>query len=137
MLVNYRPEYSLDWGRKRYYTQLRLEPLDQADAQGLLTALLGDDASLVPLKSLILAKTEGNPFFMEEVVQTKLSHRKGPYGPSYSDDRASSSGRAYRPAPCRAEGTAADAGYYRQGVLLKPGPACHRAPRRQAARAAG
>lgn len=70
LLVNYRPEYSLDWGRKDYYTQLRLEPLGQADAQGLLSALLGDDASLAPLKSLILAKTEGNPFFMEEVVQT-------------------------------------------------------------------
>ncbi|MFJ4291113.1 adenylate/guanylate cyclase domain-containing protein [Cupriavidus sp. NPDC089707] len=70
LLVNYRPEYRHDWGRHPCYTQLQLEPLGQAEAQGLLTALLGDDPSLVPLKPLILAKTEGNPFFMEEVVQT-------------------------------------------------------------------
>jgi predicted ATPase len=37
--------------------------------QELLTALLGDGAALSPLKQFILAKTEGNPFFMEEIVQ--------------------------------------------------------------------
>jgi predicted ATPase len=31
---------------------------------------LGEGAALQPLKQLILEKTEGNPFFMEEVVQT-------------------------------------------------------------------
>lgn len=70
LLVNYRPEYSHDWGPKDNYTQLSLQPLGPDEAQGLLTALLGDDRSLVPLKRLILDKTEGNPFFMEEVVQT-------------------------------------------------------------------
>ncbi|MDF3886131.1 adenylate/guanylate cyclase domain-containing protein [Cupriavidus basilensis] len=70
LLVNYRPEYRHDWGRKSSYIQLHLEPLGHAEAQGLLTALLGDDPSLAPLKQLILSKTEGNPFFMEEVVQT-------------------------------------------------------------------
>ncbi|CAG2160846.1 adenylate/guanylate cyclase domain-containing protein [Cupriavidus numazuensis] len=67
--VNYRPEYAHEW-HGGAYTQLHLEPLGPAEAQGLLTALLGDDRSLVPLKRLILDKTEGNPFFMEEVVQT-------------------------------------------------------------------
>jgi adenylate cyclase len=70
LLVNYRPEYHLAWRNAGQCTQLRLEPLGPAEAQGLLTALLGDDATLVPLKRLILEKTEGNPFFMEEVVQT-------------------------------------------------------------------
>ncbi|WP_011295923.1 adenylate/guanylate cyclase domain-containing protein [Cupriavidus necator] len=70
LLVNYRPEYRHDWCRIPCYTQLQLEPLGQAEAEGLLSALLGDDASLVPLKQLVLSKTEGNPFFMEEVVQT-------------------------------------------------------------------
>ena len=41
----------------------------QEDAQQLLTALLGEDPALLPLKRLILEKTEGNPFFMEEIVQ--------------------------------------------------------------------
>ncbi|AGW90534.1 MULTISPECIES: adenylate/guanylate cyclase domain-containing protein [Cupriavidus] len=70
LLVNYRPEYVHHWDGGEHYSQLQLQPLGPAEAQGLLTALLGDDHSLVPLKRLILDKTEGNPFFMEEVVQT-------------------------------------------------------------------
>ncbi|MGH7964362.1 MAG: AAA family ATPase, partial [Candidatus Binatia bacterium] len=69
LLVNYRPEYRHEWGSKTYYTQLRLDPLGQAEVQELLTALLGDGAALQPLKQFILAKAEGNPFFMEEIVQ--------------------------------------------------------------------
>jgi predicted ATPase/class 3 adenylate cyclase len=69
LLVNYRPEYRHDWGGKTYYTQLRLDPFGRADAQALLTTLLGDGAPLHPLKEFILEKTEGNPFFMEEIVQ--------------------------------------------------------------------
>ncbi len=69
LLVNYRPEYRHEWDSKTYYTQLRLDPLGQAEAQDFLTALLGNDATGQALKQLILAKTEGNPFFMEEIVQ--------------------------------------------------------------------
>jgi predicted ATPase/class 3 adenylate cyclase len=69
LLVNYRPEYHHEWGNKTYYTQLRLDPLGQEDAQELLTALLGDEAALQSLKRFILEKTEGNPFFIEEIVQ--------------------------------------------------------------------
>jgi predicted ATPase len=70
LLVNYRPEYRHEWGQKTYYTQLRLAPLSMEEAGELLTALLGNEESLTTLKRLILAKTEGTPFFMEEVVQT-------------------------------------------------------------------
>ena len=70
LLVNYRPEYQHGWGSKTYYTQLRLDPLPTASAQELLHALLGDDPSLEPLKQLLIARTEGNPFFLEESVRT-------------------------------------------------------------------
>ena len=70
LVVNYRPEYRHEWGGKTYYTQLRLAPLGKDEAEELLTFLLGNDASLKALKQLILEKTEGTPFFMEEVVQT-------------------------------------------------------------------
>src|SRR5262249_39181507 len=70
LLVNYRPEYRSEWGQKTYYTQLRLAPLGYAEAEELLAWLLGNDASLPGLKRLVLEKTEGTPFFMEEVVQT-------------------------------------------------------------------
>jgi class 3 adenylate cyclase len=70
LLVNYRPEYHHGWGSKTYYTQLRLDPLPPASADAFLQALLGDDPSLAPLKQLLIARTEGNPFFLEESVRT-------------------------------------------------------------------
>ena len=72
LLVNYRPEYSHQWSNKTYYTQLRLDPLGKESAEEMLLALLGDSKDLTPLKRLIVQRTEGNPFFMEESVQVML-----------------------------------------------------------------
>ncbi len=97
LLVNYRPEYSHQWNSKTYYTQLRLDPLGQESAEEMLSALLGTSPapatqspgasrerpardlqvagrvrvqdSIEGLKRLIIERTEGNPFFMEEIVQ--------------------------------------------------------------------
>jgi tetratricopeptide (TPR) repeat protein len=69
LLVNYRPEYQHGWGGKTYYTQLRLDPLPPASADEVLQALLGEDPSLDPLKRLLIERTEGNPFFLEESVR--------------------------------------------------------------------
>jgi tetratricopeptide (TPR) repeat protein len=70
LLVTYRPEYQHGWGSKTYYTQLRLDPLPPASADALLQALLGNDPSLAPLTRLLIERTEGNPFFLEESVRT-------------------------------------------------------------------
>jgi class 3 adenylate cyclase/DNA-binding winged helix-turn-helix (wHTH) protein/tetratricopeptide (TPR) repeat protein len=70
LLVNYRPDYRHGWGSKTYYTQLRLDPLPPASADALLQALLGNDPSLTPLTQLLIQRTEGNPFFLEESVRT-------------------------------------------------------------------
>ena len=72
LLVNYRPEYSHHWNSKTYYTQLRLDPLGVESAQEMLASMLGDGQDLVALKSLIIERTEGNPFFMEETVEVLL-----------------------------------------------------------------
>ena len=70
LLVNYRPEYGHAWSRKSYYTQLRLDPLPPESAEELLQALLGGDPELQPLTRLLIERTEGNPFFLEESVRT-------------------------------------------------------------------
>jgi class 3 adenylate cyclase/tetratricopeptide (TPR) repeat protein len=75
LLVNYRPEYQHGWGSKTYYTQLRLDPLAPASAGEFLQALLGNDPSLEPLKQLLIGRTEGNPFFLEESVRTLVETR--------------------------------------------------------------
>ncbi len=89
LLVNYRPEYHHQWGNKTYYTQLRLDPLGRESADEMLDALLGPvsappaqpsglplpdqgegrSVGIAPLKRLIIERTEGNPFFIEEIVQ--------------------------------------------------------------------
>jgi tetratricopeptide (TPR) repeat protein len=70
LLVNYRPEYQHGWGSKTYYTQLRLDPLAPTSAAEVLQTLLGDHPSLAPLTPLLIARTGGNPFFLEESVHT-------------------------------------------------------------------
>ena len=70
LLVNYRPEYSHGWAGKSYYGRIRLNTLPAAGAGELLDALLGDDAGLDPLKQLLVGRTGGNPFFLEESVRT-------------------------------------------------------------------
>ena len=75
VLVTYRPEYQHGWGSKTYYTQVRLDPLPPGSADEFLHALLGDDSSLAPLTQLLIARTEGNPFFLEESVRTLVETR--------------------------------------------------------------
>ncbi len=88
LLTNYRPEYRHEWGQKTHYTQLRLAPLGQAEAEEFLDALLGMSSvgadrridpqhasPLQSLKQLILDKTQGTPFFMEEIVQELFEQR--------------------------------------------------------------
>jgi len=70
LLVNYRPEYEHRWAGKTYYTQVRIDPLAPASADEFLQALLGTDADLTALKALLIQRTDGNPFFLEESVRT-------------------------------------------------------------------
>lgn len=84
LLVNYRPEYRHDWGGRTFYTQLRIDPLPPASAEELLRGLLGDGSELDPLKRLLVERTEGNPFFLEESVRALaeagvLSGERGAY----------------------------------------------------------
>jgi class 3 adenylate cyclase/tetratricopeptide (TPR) repeat protein len=76
LLVNYRPEYQHGWGSKTYYTQVRLDPLPPASADEFLQFLLGDGggeqhaAPFQVMKQLLIERTGGNPFFLEESVRT-------------------------------------------------------------------
>jgi class 3 adenylate cyclase len=69
LLVNYRPEYGHRWAGNTYYRQLRIDPLPPESADELLRMLVGDGAELAPLKRLLIDRSEGNPFFLEESVR--------------------------------------------------------------------
>ena len=69
LLVNYRPDYRHGWGSRAHYTQLRIDPLEAAGAEELLSGLLGDAPDLVELKHRLLEASDGNPLFLEESVR--------------------------------------------------------------------
>jgi class 3 adenylate cyclase len=75
LLTNYRPEYQQRWGARTYYTQVSLDALPPESAVELLESLLGQDRALEPLKQLLVASTEGNPFFLEECVRALVETR--------------------------------------------------------------
>src|SRR5215475_9623923 len=86
LLVDYRPGYNQTWADKTYYTQIRVDPLPSTGADELLQHLLGNNEDLAPLKELLIKRTEGNPFFVEESVRSLaetgiLIGEKGGYRP--------------------------------------------------------
>ncbi len=81
-LLNFRPEYQADWMRRPDYQQIALRPLGREAVGELLDALLGTDPSLGPLKSQLGTRAGGNPFFVEELVQSlvEVGHVSGSPG---------------------------------------------------------
>jgi tetratricopeptide (TPR) repeat protein len=69
LLVNFRLEYKDEWRNRPNYLQLHLDPLASGGLAELLQALLGSDESLSTLKSFLVERTSGNPFFIEEIVR--------------------------------------------------------------------
>jgi class 3 adenylate cyclase/tetratricopeptide (TPR) repeat protein len=70
LVLTFRPEYHAGWMQKSYYQQLPLLPLGPEAIQELLDDLLGSDPSLTGLAERVQERTGGNPFFIEEVVQS-------------------------------------------------------------------
>jgi hypothetical protein len=69
LLVNYRPEYIEQFGNKVPFTRLPLDQLGKESADEMLSARIGDAPELGPLKRLVLERTQGNPLFIEELIE--------------------------------------------------------------------
>ena len=68
-VVNFRPEYTPPWHGASAYRELPLEPLTREDTRRLLRDLVGEDPSLDGIDEPIHERTQGNPFFIEEIVR--------------------------------------------------------------------
>ena len=69
VVANFRPEFSAPWMRHSYYRQVSLQSLAPTAVEALLSALLGPDPSLAPLREHVVDRTGGNPFFIEEIMR--------------------------------------------------------------------
>ena len=70
MLLTYRPGYDHPFGQRSYQTTQNLSPLSIEESARMADALLGNQNVPEELRVLISQKTEGNPFFVEEVVKS-------------------------------------------------------------------
>lgn len=73
LLLNFRPEFHAEWTSRSYYQQLPVFPLGDDATRAMILSLLGDDESVVGLGEVIRERTQGNPFFIEEVVRALVA----------------------------------------------------------------
>jgi class 3 adenylate cyclase/predicted ATPase len=68
-LVSIRPEFRHEFGNRSYYKQINLSPLDADEAHEMLQSHLGHGPVPSELEQFVVEKSEGNPLFIEEILQ--------------------------------------------------------------------
>ncbi|MGD8471098.1 MAG: adenylate/guanylate cyclase domain-containing protein, partial [Desulfobacteraceae bacterium] len=70
LIFTYRPEFLHTWGAKSYHNQLTLNRLSNRESLLMVSYLLGVEELDNDLENLVLEKTEGIPFFIEEFIKS-------------------------------------------------------------------
>ena len=70
LIFTYRPEFVHTWGAKSYHNQLTLHRLSNRESLEMVAHILGTKEIERTLENLILEKTEGVPFFIEEFIKS-------------------------------------------------------------------
>jgi len=70
LIFTYRPEFVQTWGGKSYHNQVNLNRLSNRETLAMASYILGTEIIGEDLEELILNKTEGIPFFVEEFMKS-------------------------------------------------------------------
>ena len=70
LIFAYRPEFVHTWGGRSYHSQMTLNRLSNRESLSMVSYLLGTEDIDKTLEELILKKTEGVPFFIEEFAKS-------------------------------------------------------------------
>jgi class 3 adenylate cyclase/tetratricopeptide (TPR) repeat protein len=70
LIFTYRPEFVHTWGAKSYHSQVMLNRLSNRESLMMVSNLLGTEELDKNLEEFILEKTEGVPFFIEELIKS-------------------------------------------------------------------
>jgi len=68
LVVNFRPGFTAPLMQRSHYRQINMPPLPPAQAAILLQDHFGSDPSLALLSRNIIERAQGNPFFLEELI---------------------------------------------------------------------
>jgi tetratricopeptide (TPR) repeat protein len=74
LLLTYRPGYRPPGMEKSYATQVALQALAAADSLSLVRSFLAAQELPEDVARIVLAKAEGNPFFLEELALAVMQH---------------------------------------------------------------
>ncbi|HEV8253340.1 MAG TPA: AAA family ATPase [Vicinamibacteria bacterium] len=74
LLTTARPGYRAPWMDRSYATQITLRPLGASESTALVESVAGEAALPRAVADAILAKAEGNPFFLEELARAVVEH---------------------------------------------------------------
>ena len=81
LIFTYRPEFVHTWGAKSYHSQVMLNRLSNRESIMMVSHLLDTEDLDSDLEEFILEKTEGIPFFIEELIKSlkelKIIAREG------------------------------------------------------------
>jgi class 3 adenylate cyclase/tetratricopeptide (TPR) repeat protein len=70
LIFTYRPEFVHTWGAKSYHSQVTLNRIANRESLSMVSHLLGTEEIDRQLEELILEKTEGVPFYIEEFIKS-------------------------------------------------------------------
>jgi DNA-binding NtrC family response regulator/predicted ATPase len=77
LLVTYRPGYRAAWGDRSHVSQLALPPLSPEDSMALVRATAASASMSDGAATTILARGQGNPFFLEELTRAVAERPEG------------------------------------------------------------
>jgi tetratricopeptide (TPR) repeat protein len=75
LIFTYRSEFVHTWGGRSYHSQVNLNRLSNRESLAMVAHLLGTVDLDQELAKLILEKTEGVPFFIEEFIKSLIDLR--------------------------------------------------------------
>lgn len=70
LILTYRPEYVNTWGARTYHNQITLNRLSNRESLLMTSHILHSTDLGSELEELVLEKTEGVPFFIEELLRS-------------------------------------------------------------------
>jgi class 3 adenylate cyclase/tetratricopeptide (TPR) repeat protein len=74
VVLSYRPEFEYNWSSERFVTfnEIQLKPMEVNSIKEMVSSMLAVEKAPEELSEFIAQKSQGNPFFAEEIVRYLL-----------------------------------------------------------------